>query len=235
MGSRALALVLVLTSFGAGASANFVDASAYHSFWLWAAVRPQPVLKQASELYLHQAEIISRRGQTVFQRRGTPYSAIKVPKLWISVRVATLDIPAPMIEAILRLRNNWVAAGNKVTGIQIDFDAASYQLENYTTFLQKLRKRLPADCRLSVTGLLDWAKTGSVAMLNQMPVDEIIVQTYQGRKTVTRYEAYLPALTQLKIPFKIGLVQNGEWDTKWQQRLATSAYYRGEVVFLVNE
>jgi hypothetical protein len=31
-----------------------------------------------------------------------------------------------------------------------------------------------------VTGLLDWAKTGDVATLNALPVDELVVQSYQG-------------------------------------------------------
>lgn len=228
-------LCLTLYSHDVIASGERVDVRDYHSYWLWAAVRPQPALKQADMLYLHQAEIISQSGKPVLQRRGTPYSAIKVPALWISIRIATLEVSDQMINDMIRLRENWIAAGNQVTGIQIDFDASSYQLQKYAVFLQRLRERLPPDCKLSVTGLLDWAKTGSVAELNRLPVDEVVIQTYQGRHTVTRYREYLPVLMQLKIPFKVGLVQKGEWDEGWQKRLATSPYYRGEVVFLLNE
>ena len=35
-------------------------------------------------------------------------------------------------------------------------------------------------------------------------------------------------------PFKLGLVQGGEWDTGWQRRLAHLPNYGGEVVFLLN-
>lgn len=230
-----LCLALAGHSFSAQADSGKVDARDYHAFWMWAAVRPQPVLKQADTLYLHQAEIITLRGQPVFQRRGTPYSAIKVPALWVSVRIATLEVSDQMIDNMIRLRENWIAAGNRVTGIQIDFDAASYQLDKYAAFLQRLRKKLPPDCQLSVTGLLDWAKTGSIAELNRLPVDEVVIQTYQGRHTVSRYQDYLPVLMKLKIPFKVGLAQNGDWDPGWQKRLAASPYYRGEVVFLLNE
>lgn len=95
---------------------------------------------------------------------------------------------------------------------------------------------MPADTQLSVTGLLDWAETGDVGTLNRLGgvIDELVVQTYQGRSTVTRYAEYLPALMKLQIPFRLGLVQYGQWDELWQRRLAASAYYRGNVVFLVN-
>ncbi|WP_407656518.1 DUF3142 domain-containing protein [Limnobaculum zhutongyuii] len=211
-----------------------VDASQYQKFWLWAGVRPQPVLHQMSELYLYQGEIVRQQGKARLWSKGIPVSRLKAPKLWLSIRVTTLDIPEPMLDAMLTLREKWVAAGNQQVGIQIDFDAASYQLDKYAEFLSRVRNKLPKDCPLSVTGLLDWAKTGNVNQLNQLPVDELVVQTYQGRKTVTNYDAYLPALLGLTIPFRVGLVQHGEWDKQWQQRLSQSPYYGGEVVFLLN-
>ncbi|VTP64713.1 Protein of uncharacterised function (DUF3142) [Leclercia adecarboxylata] len=68
-----------------------------------------------------------------------------------------------------------------------------------------------SSCRLSfalgVTGLLDWAKTGDVATLNTLAVDELVIQSYQGRHTVDNYQAYLPALARLRIPFKLGWVE----------------------------
>ncbi|MGL5470537.1 MAG: DUF3142 domain-containing protein, partial [Shewanella sp.] len=120
-------------------------------------------------------------------------------------------------------------------GIQVDFDAATRQLDRYATSLRQLRQVLPAECKLSVTGLLDWAKTGDVAQLNSLPVDEIVIQTYQGKHTVPGYSSYLPAMMQLTIPFKVGLVQGGAWDISWQAYLASSSYYKGDVVFLINQ
>ncbi|MGB2537276.1 DUF3142 domain-containing protein [Hafnia paralvei] len=227
--------IALLFSLGVHASEGRVEAGSYHNFWLWSAVRSQPVLKQAQVLYLHQAEIMTRRGKPALYKRGLPYSAIVVPDVWISVRVSTLDIPDSMVNALLKLCRNWEAAGTHVVGIQIDFDAASYRLDQYSVFLLKLKSKLPTGYKLGVTGLLDWAKTGSVEQLNQLPVDEVVIQTYQGRHTVTRYQEYLPALRGLNIPFKIGLVQNGLWDKRWQRYFATSPNYLGEVVFLLNE
>ena len=85
-----------------------------------------------------------------------------------------------------------------------------------------------------MTGLLDWAKTGDVTTLNALPVDELVVQSYQGRQTVANYQAYLPALARLRIPFKLGLLQNGRRDLRAEAQLEKSPWYRGTVVFMLN-
>jgi len=213
---------------------GYVDTRDYHAFWLWSGVWAQPVLQQAQTLYLHQGEVISVGQTTQFIKLGLPLSQLKAPKIWITVRVATLDIPDDVLANVVRLPARWAAAGNQVVGLQIDFDAATYQLDKYAAFLTTLRSKLPSEFALGVTGLLDWAKTGNISQLNALPIDELVIQTYQGRHTVTQYQYYLPALLKLKLPFKIGLVQQGAWNTQWQQRLAASPFYRGEVVFLLN-
>jgi len=52
--------------------------------------------------------------------------------------------------------------------------------------------------------------------------------------SIVVFQLIKPALLKLTLPFKIGLVQQGAWNTQWQQRLAASPFYRGEVVFLLN-
>lgn len=231
-----LVTVSLLFSCAASAQTDRVNAAHYQDFWLWAAVKPQPVLHQAQTLYLHQGEIARRQGKTVFLRQGLPASKLRVHDVWLSYRVSVLELSQRHLNRILKIQAQWRKQGNTVNGIQIDFDARSYQLAGYVAFLQKVRQRLPADTRLSVTGLLDWAKTGDVAQLNRLSgtIDEIVVQTYQGRHTITRYAEYLPALLKLRIPFRIGLVQHGQWDDRWQQRLFASPWYYGAVVFLIN-
>ncbi|TKY81531.1 DUF3142 domain-containing protein [Pectobacterium polonicum] len=213
-----------------------VDATRYQDFWLWAAVRPQPILHQTQTLYLHQGEVARRQGNVVFLRQGVPPSQLRVKRVWLAFRMTTLELSDRHLNRMLKLREKWQRHGNHVVGIQIDFDAKSYQLAGYVAFLTQLRERLPEDCQLSITGLLDWSKTGDVSALNRLQgkLDEVVVQTYQGRNTITNYAEYLPALMKLTLPFRLGLVQNGKWEKQWQQRLATSPYYRGEVVFLVN-
>ena len=213
-----------------------VDAANYRQFWLWGAVKPQPVLRQAQRLYLLQGHI-SQQGEAVrLQPQGLPPSPLKVPELWLSYRVATLEWQPGVVRDLLRQRAAWQAKGNRVIGIQIDFDAATPKLAAYAEFLQQLRRQLPADCQLGITGLLDWGANGDVTTLNGLSgvVDELVVQTYRGRATVDHYTHYLPALRRLTLPFKLGLVQDGEWQPEWQRQFARQPNYRGEVVFLLN-
>ena len=63
-------------------------------------------------------------------------------------------------------------------------------------------------------------------------MDEVVVQTYQGRHTIENYSAYLPRVSQLNLPFKIGLIQGGNWDAP--SYIAESPWFRGYVVFLQN-
>lgn len=226
-------LLILLSTLAAPLKAS-VDANSYDAFWLWSATRHQPVLAQATTLYLHQGEILNRPSGPRFIKLGRAPTPLQTEQLWLVVRVNTLPLSADHKKLLVKLYQEWRKAGAKVTGIQIDFDAATRQLDRYATSLRQLRQVLPAECKLSVTGLLDWAKTGDVAQLNSLPVDEIVIQTYQGKHTVPGYSAYLPAMMQLTIPFKVGLVQEGEWEPSWQAKLATSPHYRGEVVFLIN-
>ncbi|MGL5812356.1 MAG: DUF3142 domain-containing protein [Aeromonas sp.] len=230
-----LTLLAVLLSTLATPLQAGVDANAYHGFWLWSATRYQPVLAQATSLYLHQGEILGRPSGPRFVKLGRAPFPIQAEQLWLVVRVNTLPLSRDHEKVLVRLYERWRKTGAPVTGIQIDFDAATHQLGRYADALQQLRRVLPPECQLSVTGLLDWAKTGEVAQLNRLPVDELVIQTYQGKQTVPGYATYLPAMMRLTIPFKVGLVQGGEWDASWQARLATSPHYRGEVVFLLNQ
>ncbi|MFM4705120.1 DUF3142 domain-containing protein [Aeromonas bivalvium] len=225
----ALLLATLATPLEAG-----VDAGAYQAFWLWSATRPQPVLAQASTLYLHQGEILGRPAGPRFVKLGRAPSPIRAEQLWLVVRVNALPLTRDHEKVLAHLYEAWRRAGAGVTGIQIDFDAATHRLDRYADALLRLRQVLPAGCKLSVTGLLDWAKTGDLAELNRLPVDELVIQTYQGTRTVPGYQAYLPAMLQLSLPFKVGLVQDGDWDPAWQATLAASPHYRGEVVFLLN-
>ena len=74
----------------------------------------------------------------------------------------------------------WQTAGNHVVGLQVDFDAATHQLTDYARFLQQLRQQLPAEFALGVNRTTGLGKTGDVATLNALAVDELVVQSYQG-------------------------------------------------------
>lgn len=234
MGAKTQILLVAALLAGEAQAAEIVTAHEHPAFWLWSGVKASEALKEAQTVYLHQGEVLARPDEVVFQRLGLPVSRLAFPSIWLTVRFTTLEVPPTIVPRIVRLMQRWQAAGNQVVGLQVDFDAATHQLADYARFLRTLRQQLPPEFALGVTGLLDWAKTGDVATLNSLAVDELVIQSYQGRHTVDNYQAYLPALARLRIPFKLGLVQNGHRDVQAEAQLRKSPWYRGTVVFMLN-
>jgi hypothetical protein len=212
------------------AASDEVQAEDFDTFWLWAGVRSQAVLSTARTLYVLQGQIEPRG--LVAQGRLSP-GPLK-PRLWLSYRVHTLDWGPQVLPAILGRMARWKKAGAEVVGVQLDFDARSHHLDAYAAFLQALKPQLPQGCALSITGLLDWAAQGDAKTLNGLGevVDEVVIQTYQGRRTIETYQAYSRQFEAFRFPFRIGLVQHGRWSPP--AGLANSPWFRGYVVFLVN-
>ncbi len=233
----AIALTLPVQACGPTAKTR-VDAADYDAFWLWAGVAPQPVLARAKSLYILQGQVgfspddPTAAGRLIAQGGGIP--RLRTGAVWIVYRAHTLNWPAETYAQILRQWRIWREAGVPVAGIQIDFDARTRHLDQYQAFLRDLRRRLPAECKLSITGLLDWSSQGDSSVLNSLNgvVDEIVLQTYQGRRTIPGYRAYLASLSRLDVPFRIGLAQGGDWSAP--ASLATNPHFRGYVVFLEN-
>src|SRR5262245_27534996 len=177
---------------------EIVDASRYEAFWLWAGVKPQPVLEHARRLYLLQSEVEAGDPvRLVAQRPAIP--RVSGPELWMVVRVGTLRWPPVVYRQVLAQLERWRWAGNRVAGLQIDFDARTRHLQDYALFLKDLKHRLPADCRLGVTGLLDWSSNADPKGLAALAgiVDEVVLQIYQGRRVIPGYAVYLAKLDRL--------------------------------------
>jgi hypothetical protein len=155
-------------------------------------------------------------------------------QIWLVYRADTLQWTPRVYAVVLAQLQRWRTAGNHAVGIQIDFDAGARHLPRYVEFLKDLRTRLPDDCKLGITGLLDWSSRVDPDTVNLLKnvVDEVVVQTYQGRRTIDDYAAYLPRLKNLALPFKVGLIQDGQWQPP--PYLADSPWFRGYVVFLRN-
>lgn len=205
----------------------------YDAVWLWAGVKAQPALASAKRLYLLQGQVEATDPvRYAAQRAAVPRLGGR--EVWMVVRVETLDWPPAVYDQLVAALGRWRAAGNRVVGVQIDFDARTRHLEEYARFLRGLRARLPRDCRLGITGLLDWSANGDPQGLDALAgvVDEAVLQIYQGRHVIPGYRAYLSKLDRLKLPFRIGLLQGGEWQPA--PGLEANPYFRGYVTFLVN-
>jgi hypothetical protein len=229
---RALPLVCLCVARIVCAQSSAVDANRYDAFWLWAGVAPQPALAHARTVYLLDAEVRPGKAALISQRPAVPH--VQHADVWMVVRVETLDWSPALYAQVLADLERWRKAGNRIAGLQIDFDARTHHLEAYAAFLKDLRQRLPAGCRLGITGLLDWSSHGDPQGLDALAgvVDEVVLQIYQGRRVIPGYEVYLAQLDRLKIPFRIGLLQGGEW--RQPANLASNPYFRGFVVFLHN-
>jgi hypothetical protein len=214
------------------AQSAVVDANRYDAFWLWAGVEPQPALAHARTIYLLDAEVRPGKAELISQRPALPH--VQHADVWLVVRVETLDWSPNLYAQVLADLARWRQVGNRMAGLQIDFDAHTHHLEQYAAFLKDLRKRLPSDCKLGITGLLDWSSRGDPQELDALggAVDEIVLQIYQGRHVIPGYEQYLARLNRLRIPFRIGLLEGGSWQQP--PKLALNPYFRGFVVFLHN-
>jgi hypothetical protein len=210
-----------------------VDASRYDAFWLWAGIQPQPVLDHATTIYLLDGEVRpGRPARLIAQRPAVPH--VRNANVWMVVRVDTLKWSPAIYAQLLADLERWRKAENRIAGVQIDFDARTRHLEDYAAFLKDLRSRLPSDCQLGTTGLLDWSSNGDPRGLDALAgvVDEVVLQIYQGRHVIPGYEGYLARLDHLKIPFRIGLLEGGEWHEP--TGLSRNPWFRGFVVFLQN-
>ncbi len=209
-----------------------VDPRRYRAFFLWAGVRPPAWLGEAEEVYVLLGEVRMGDPARIAVLRPQPPAAVR-PRLWLTLRAERLDWGEGVYTRLLAELERWEARGNRVSGLQVDFDAATRGLAGYAAFLAALRRRLPARWRLSITGLLDWSANGTVALGSLVGVvDEIVIQTYQGRATIPGYAPYLARMERVPVPWKIGLVEGGEWHEP--PGLARHPLFRGHVVFLVN-
>ena len=207
-----------------------VRASEYDSFWLWAGVETPDHLPKAREIYLLAGEIRGEPAEWVPLLATTPKPGKS--ELWLVVRTNTLKWPSGSVEYLIRTLDRWEQAGNRVAGLQVDFDAATHGLSTYSDFLTSLRIDLPKRYRLSVTGLMDWSANGDPGALQNLAgvIDEVVIQTYQARSTIPGYEAYFSKMDGFPIPFKVGLVEGGLWHAP--STLEHHPQFNGYVVFL---
>jgi len=222
-----------MTSVFSKLNAEIVDPSKYDSYFLWAGVKPQLVLESAKTVYIHAGEVwADDNTQIVDMRAGVP--RIDHANIWMTLRVERIDWDDQVYKQMLAKLIRWEEKQKYFQGVQIDFDAATLHLKEYAVFLRELRRRLPKRYRLSITGLMDWSAGGELIALGSLgeSVDEIVIQTYQGLDTIANYNVYLRTLKRIGFPYRIALVQGGDWVPPAE--LAKDSLFKGYVVFLVN-
>lgn len=190
------------------------------------------MLANARRIYLLAGEV--EAGSSVrLESRRSALPRVGHADLWMVVRTETLDWDEHTHTQLAAMVARW-NSGSRLMGVQVDFDAKTRRLERYAAFLRDLRRRLPPDLKLGITGLLDWSANGDPRGLDALAgaIDEAVLQIYQGRRVIPGYETYLARLDRMKIPFRIGLLQGGEW--RAPRALAANPNFQGYVVFLRN-
>ena len=230
---RCLAVLSLLALTACGApSEGRVDPRDHDAFFLWAGVHPPPVLAQARTVYILAGEVHGDDRETLVPLRSE-VPRVQHAEVWLTLRAERLDWSEAVYRDLGRQLTKWQAANPRFAGLQIDFDAKTRGLEGYAEFLGRLSARLPRRYRLSVTGLMDWSANGDPAALARLAgvVDEVVIQTYQGRSTIPGYEAYLASLRDLPLPYRIGLAEGGQW--RAPPGFESDPEFRGYVVFLL--
>ncbi|MEN9849188.1 MAG: hypothetical protein RL368_1928 [Pseudomonadota bacterium] len=207
----------------------------YQEFWVWGGIHAAHIPQQAQRLYLLQGSIrLNSQNQPIFQRQGILPQALNAP-IFLVYRLETLAWNTIVQQSILNQIKLWQAYQQPVLGIQLDFDAGTKNLQNYEQFLRKVRAEFPQQYQLSITGLLDWSQNAKPEVLQSLAdiLDEVIFQTYQGKKTIPHYASYIHSLLRLQVPFKVGVVEQADWNVAYEGLLKKSPYFRGMVVFLL--
>lgn len=242
IGAGIFCLALLFSIFMFSRSANSsaeqkIDAQHYDAFWIWGDIRTASYLYQAKTLYILQGDIAHKKqqGKIVLQPQGIAAKLLPQQQIWLVFRNHDLDWSDEHYQMIIRRLDSWRHQGNHVLGVQIDFDSKTQALYDYGLFLQKLRQHLPAHYQISITGLLDWTNTRDDQTLTLLKnnINELVIQTYQGRQTVPNYQDYLKRISAMGLPYKVGLVQHGQWNPKID--LNTDPNFKGYVVFLLKD
>lgn len=232
-----LSLIACQPSQSASSASYHIDANDYDAFWIWGEIKSAPYLNKAKQVYILQGEIrIDQTSkQSILNAQGVSVLNIPHQKVWLVFRNHHLDWHNHELDKILKRIRQWENSGNHIQGIQIDFDARTKNLHQYGLFLQQLRKQLPQQYQLSITSLMDWTNIQDKETLRlfRENINEMVIQTYQGSTTIPNYQMYLKKISAMKLPYKIGLVQHGEWDR--QLKFDTDPNFKGYAVFLLRQ
>jgi hypothetical protein len=228
-----ITLVLLLVFSGVSLHSDSNNGSNHVSYWLWAGLEASDAPAN-SELYVYQGRIKTVADMTSYERLGLYPYPIKSSKLLLVYRLeGGLPDAKDVLDVFQRSVAQWQRHPVTVTGIQLDFDSPTSKLLIYSQFVEEVRKQLPKNCELSVTGLGDWAISGNEGAMRSISssTDEIVFQLYQGRRPLPDIEQYLKGLANYQFPFRIGLL-SGFTISKSVDRLKANPNYRGIIYFV---
>ena len=201
-------------------------------YWIWAGIRPH-VPKKDAVLYIYQGHITQAFEKTQYERLGVAPHPLP-HDIYLVYRIGgALPDPETLLSIFHANCARWTRHKVKVLGLQLDFDAPTSKLSVYGNFLEKVRKELPSDYHLSLTGLGDWVLNGQQKDLEKMSrsSNEIVFQLYQGRTALPNIHTYLSKLARLSIPFKIGLLAKDD-PQLYVAQVKQNPFFKGTILFI---
>jgi hypothetical protein len=203
-------------------------------YWLWPGAR-LPEQANVHRLYLLQGFFSGRANRFIDQGENAR-ALYRIEELMLVYRLDALQSSSALMQQINRDLQAWKSRGNNVVGVQLDFDSATGELALYEDFLREIRAQMPANYRLSITGLMDWINH-SQDSLHLDFLDEVVLQTYQGTQSVAKLDLYLTRITQhgvpFAVPFKLGFVEGASLPQAQLAQIARNPTFRGYVTFLL--
>ncbi len=203
------------------------------SYWLWAGITAEDAPSN-SELYVYQGSIYTDNGGSSYNRLGLYPYPLKCTKLFLVYRLdGQLPEAGFIVDQFLKNAAWWHSHPVSVSGLQLDFDSPTSKLAAYSNFLSEVRRLLPQNYALSVTGLGDWVFGGDEDALHSISssVDEIVFQLYQGRQTLPYFDDYASKLKEYPRPFRIGLLYGAPTSSS-VRTLEANPNYRGVIYFI---
>lgn len=225
---RFLGLVLALVCLSSVPS----QAGEEPAYWLWAGHNVQAV-PESSVLYIYQGNIRATDKGVTFHSKGMHPFPLRNRQIFLVFRLyGAFPDAHDVVKLYKNLATRWEQHGPKVLGLQIDFDAATSKLGPYADYLEVLRRTLPDDKKLSITGLGDWTSLENPAQLKRLTniADEVVFQMYQGKTAFPDKSTYIRALEKTGIPFKLGLLANDN-PAYIQTGLEKSRGFNGLILF----
>ena len=191
------------------------EASCKNGIWAW---RPSAIgdLREIDTPYIFQGLFWITNDREVYEFQGIKPFPVRESDcdLVLTYRLNDL-VPVEMLTVRYQVhRKAWENKGNRVSGLQIDFDSPSAGLGKYAQWLNDLRSALSTDTSVSITGLPDWLISAPVNSLKLLAAqtDFIAFMMYRGTTPIRDPAVYYAVLRRSNLKFKVGLLATQDRD-----------------------
>jgi len=201
--------------------------------WIWPLSHKRIQSSSLSELFLLQLRF--QKKTLFFEKLGPAPHKIENKKMTIVMRLQSLPLVEDLIKNYLILKKDWNQRGTEVTGLQLDFDSPTGQLDTYADYLLKLKSKLASEEKLSITGLPDWINQSSSFQTKLLQSDIVIYfQMYQGNVPALKTNEYLDFLNKYKLKYAVGFLPDQNINETRINVLNTTKNFEGILCFYRN-